>query len=474
MREKNNDIEYTAADIEQYHRGLLSPKEMFAMEKAALDDPFLADALEGYDCRGISINDDLVELKARLANRLQDAQPMPRIDAVSRPFPWLRAAAMMVAIAGAALLVYQFGIKEQSLRNIADVPAKQQPVVKEEESVSESPLHSQRMSDTTTADASSMSLAQPETKLFKPDTRTGANNDKAQMDYNRAKQDSATNLAVDNTKTQIPVVPEISAEPRKKELLDNGEIAGNIKRAGNDGENKAKEYSSVRSDSNLPVSEEQRNAVPSMVQSDIDKRRQAYTKLNQFRGQVRDASNHALPFANITNTNDNVGTYSDAKGNFVLTSPDTVLNVQVRSLGFENNNLQLRNNIPTNQVILQDDRKSLSEVVISNKKVNSNRARDQHMILEEPEPADGWDNYDIYLANNLHLPESLKPRETNGNTYGEVELSFEVNKYGDPVNIKVEKSLCDKCDKEAIRLVKQGPKWKPKAKKGRTSVKIAF
>ena len=51
-----------------------------------------------------------------------------------------------------------------------------------------------------------------------------------------------------------------------------------------------------------------------------------------------------VPFANVTNVQDNAGTYTDAKGNFNLTYPDTVLNVQVRSVGFENNNVQLRNN----------------------------------------------------------------------------------------------------------------------------------
>ena len=58
---------------------------------------------------------------------------------------------------------------------------------------------------------------------------------------------------------------------------------------------------------------------------------------------------------------------------------------------------------------------------------------------------------------------------------GVVEVSFEVDEMGNPVNIKVEKSLCDSCDKEAIRLVKDGPKWKRKAKKkGRTMVTIPF
>lgn len=72
---------------------------------------------------------------------------------------------------------------------------------------------------------------------------------------------------------------------------------------------------------------------------------------------------------------------------------------------------------------------------------------------------------------DLNIPETFVAKQMSG---GEVELSFEINKLGEPVNIRVEKSLCETCDKEAIRLVREGPKWKRKAKKGRTSVTIAF
>jgi TonB family protein len=149
-----------------------------------------------------------------------------------------------------------------------------------------------------------------------------------------------------------------------------------------------------------------------------------------------------------------------------------VLTVQVKSVGFENTNVQLRNAVANNQVIMQDDN-SLSEVVISNKKPNvAARSKEANKTLEEPEPADGWDNYDTYLANNLNAPEEIKTKQNGG---GEVQVSFAVDKNGEPTSIKVEKSLCNKCDKEAIRLIKEGPKWKRNAaKKGRTTVTISF
>jgi len=48
MADANTHINYSLADIHRYLSGSLSAKEMHDMERAALEDPFLADALEGY------------------------------------------------------------------------------------------------------------------------------------------------------------------------------------------------------------------------------------------------------------------------------------------------------------------------------------------------------------------------------------------------------------------------------------------
>jgi hypothetical protein len=48
MAEQNTHINYSAEDIERYLKGKMSAKEMHDMEKAALQDPFLADAIEGF------------------------------------------------------------------------------------------------------------------------------------------------------------------------------------------------------------------------------------------------------------------------------------------------------------------------------------------------------------------------------------------------------------------------------------------
>jgi TonB family protein len=108
------------------------------------------------------------------------------------------------------------------------------------------------------------------------------------------------------------------------------------------------------------------------------------------------------------------------------------------------------------------------DILATTRKVVSSRAREETAELEEPEA--GWSNYNTYIANNLNIPDNIKEKK-QGN---EVELSFTVDKTGKPVNIRITKSSnCRECDAEAIRLIKEGPKWKRNGKKSKTTVSIA-
>jgi TonB family protein len=215
------------------------------------------------------------------------------------------------------------------------------------------------------------------------------------------------------------------------------------------------------------------NSAPSAVgvfrDNEYKKDTTNYSRLNIFKGRVTDAFNNGIPFANVTISDVNVGTYADAKGYFNLVAPDTTLDVSLRAVGFNNSQMRLRNSLPTNEVVLQEDR-SLNAIVMNNNKPNASRSRSSTMVLTEPEPSDGWENYDSYLANNLVVPEESERQQKKG----EVEVAFEVNSKGEPVNIKVTKSLCKECDEEAIRLVKDGPRWKKKNKKEKAKVTVSF
>lgn len=465
---------FTAIDIEKYHKGQLSAGEMHAMEKAALDDPFLADALEGYAAPGVNVSSDIAELKKRLAAKTEKNKVVP-FTPPARSFPWLRAAAMLVLVAGAAFAVYRlaFTEKQEKIAQAKEDSRKKTPVAADTSTVL-NPANTINRADTVsqqkenaatgTPVSTESTTSAPAAKQQQKDIAPGENADtktisppvtkEEQEIQNSEKRDSDIALLSKQAALKKRRASEYASKP---DTTGQGTIAG-FDKAKNQEQPAGRQYKVMYDHYKLTDDKAPRNL------------NQEYPHTNVFRGRVTDAHNNALPFANITNTIDNVGTYADARGNFTLISPDSVLNVQVRSLGFENNIVQLQNKLPANQVVMQEDNNSLAEVVISSRRVNSSRSRSATMILEEPEPVDGWTNYDTYLANNLIMPETVQTKPIGG----EVELSFEVNNNGEPTNITVEKSLCESCDKEAIRLIREGPKWKRKTSKGRTFVTIPF
>ena len=434
---------------------------MHALEKAALEDPFLADALEGYTAEKVRVPADLDELKKRLQEKVDDKKIIP-ISSV-RSFGWLRAAAMIFAVAGAALLVYNLGSSNRE----QDAGIAQQP--------STNYLQDRKNDADTVSNAIASS---PQPPVINQDTTplVKKNIQKEQQAAQAAAPVSSSPTSAPGDEARTAVVAEAkSAEERASFLADSSTGIQLI------AQEKARQYSQKKQPPERSAARAGRpengfmgydNAAENPASAlALPRRTQNFSSpLNVFRGKITDDQNNPLPFANITNRDDHVGTYSDAQGNFVLTSPDSLLNVRVHSLGFENSDVELQNGLSINQVTLKNDN-SIAPIVLSNKKVNA-RMKEGTMVLEEPEPADGWTKYDTYLANNLKMPEDYKSRQQEG---GEVSLSFEVNQLGEPVNIKVERSLCDVCDQEAIRLLKEGPKWKKKAKKGRrTTITIPF
>lgn len=66
MKQKHSHTTYSAADIQKYLEGMLSVAEMHAIEKAALEDPMLADAIEGMEAGSADYREDMQWLKERI------------------------------------------------------------------------------------------------------------------------------------------------------------------------------------------------------------------------------------------------------------------------------------------------------------------------------------------------------------------------------------------------------------------------
>jgi hypothetical protein len=490
MDDGNNIRAFSAVDIERYHKGSMSAGEMHALEKAAMDDPFLADALDGYKIAGTNASADLAELKKRLGQRTEEDH---KVIAMVKPkrYYWMRVAAMLVLVAGAGILAYTLlGKKDNDLANTAfkgeGKKAETDTIVSGSISILTDTIKGTSAKiETFTFDTAKYYVNN--NKADQLSTTVGEKVDDVRDRVTNAKPDSLIVITDGYANTTKTLAKDNQTLPQRETAAPTAPVtAGNtndfykqkqadVVRADKKQLSSAKEESlelkrNVRNDPTWDFQVENMNQRRAKTMNDSIN----YNTLNVFRGRVVDASNNPISFANVNIPDVNVGTYADAKGNFTLVAPDSVLNVNLRAVGFNSSQTQLRNNVMNNQVVLQEDR-SLEAVVMSNAKPNATRSRTATVELTEPEPSDGWEKYDSYLVNNIKVPVKddipLKEKESGRNF---VEVSFDVNKDGEPINIKVTKSLCKECDAEAIRLVKEGPKWKNKNKKGKATVTVAF
>ncbi len=104
MKQEQDHIKpYSASDIQQYLEGRLPAAEMHAIEKAALDDPFLADAIEGYAVGDQQQqNKDLQSLRIQLEERINLEKKKTWLAPV-----WLRAAVIVLAVSAGGLTFYK-------------------------------------------------------------------------------------------------------------------------------------------------------------------------------------------------------------------------------------------------------------------------------------------------------------------------------------------------------------------------------
>ena len=152
-------------------------------------------------------------------------------------------------------------------------------------------------------------------------------------------------------------------------------------------------------------------------------------------------------------------TYSRVDGRFGLFSIDSVLNINVKAAGYLPITTALRTNKDYLNIVLTPLQTNNDDAtVLGDAKIFKAKQRSAKPTIEiiEVEPLDGIANYDSYIANNINIKE--KPQ-------GEVILTFDIDKNGDPTNIAVAQSLSSAADEEAVRVLTAGPKWKKKTKK---------
>ncbi len=92
-----------------------------------------------------------------------------------------------------------------------------------------------------------------------------------------------------------------------------------------------------------------------------------------------------------------------------------------------------------------------------------------YVIENKPEFPEGQVAMLKYLAENTKYPEIAKEKGVSGKVF----VQFVIDKDGSVTDVKVVRSINPLLNKEAIRVVKAMPKWKPGTIHGKT-VKVLF
>lgn len=467
MNNEKKHIIYNAKDIEQYLSGTMSNAEMHAIEKAALVDPLLSDAIEGYDAvDNKEWNKALVELKEKIA--VAENTPVVSITTNSFARRW-RVAAAVLLVGSSITIAYLFTAKNN--------PAKESLAAKTTAKESSETVSNQlATTDSTTyiaANNMAVTNRKKELLIVAIDTKNPTVDKNNLATVKQDNQSTNDHFVYQPGNSSAPASKGIQQTnddksfeeiAGKKAITSSNELQNNLP---NNASNEANVANVKRVDGNV-------NNLAAPINQQIGVQ---VKPSNFFNAQVVDATNHPLPFAQIKITAQKP-IVTDANGNFSIAATDTSMAVTVTAAGYLPKKYQLQNAEASQIIRLEEDKTDLQELAYTKKKSASPKKalikEDNIKELDEDDdiaPINGWVEYNNYLSQNLTSSDQLK----NNNIHGEVELLVKLKANGNVSAVKIKKSLCAECDEEAIRLVKKGPRWDVKNNKGgEAKVKVQF
>lgn len=500
MKSVNYHTIYTAEDLLRYVQGQMTQQQMNALEKAALEDSFLAEALEGYITASSTISNSplsdtnknevirkLQILKDRINTKANSKEGAKVTSFYQKRWLQYAVAACLIAFGGWWLISISNTSHE---KENTIVIAQNKPVT---QSFSADSLSTSTAKTPTLVPSTSdfITLPTDDNPKKKDKEEKGIAQNKSGLLSDGAVNSAETGAQADMPPSkQEPSVPQqntetINEDLLKKEQVNESPIVGSTKKATMEKQEEERKstddktlaYKSLEVNKNKAVTtadqksgEKEKTSRVQTQNTNPGYRDRANIQQYDFKGQIVDTKNNPLPYSNITIPNENLSLYSDAKGNFNFGYIDSTVSVQAQSFGYTSRNFNMRSDIKQNRIVLEEDRES------SNKKTAERREKQtskKRMITEydlnaSAEPGIGWDDYTTYLLNNNRV--TVSPSDSRS-----VQLSFRVNKDGEVRDISIEQSGGKEPDQEAIRLLKEGPKWKVKyASKNRIKVSFEF
>jgi len=403
--------------LQKWIDGSITHAEERELEQIAADDPFLADALAGL--RQMPERDHAARV-AKLKARLRE-QNKRKGGGLLFYLPRIAAAAAVVA--GLFFGLRYFVWNETQDANVA---MNEQPQTSE--SATETP------SDTTAE--------------FEPQT--------SKLQNSKTPNQEKPNLQTQQLAPEETIVADEPTPAEAGEMAPMAEIQEEKVTAAPPPPIPQKEVDSERGYSRS-------GAVQSLDADDISVPRALTSSSRTISGTITDANDDPLIGATILVKGTQIGTVTNVDGSFQLKVPDNAEQLIVAYTGFAAEEITLGNQ-DTFNLALTEEGAQLSEVVITDQAKSRRSAR-------QPEPRGGFKKLRRYIQRNLEYPEAA----VDAKIEGEVKVEFQVQPDGTLTDFDILESLGYGCDAEAIRLLREGPKWRLfQAKQHRATYTILF
>jgi outer membrane biosynthesis protein TonB len=417
-----------ADDIIKYRKGELSPKEMHALEKKALSDPFLAEALEGAE-----------EISAEeFSADIQSIHEKIKGGGRSVLFTPLRIAAGILLVAVASFIVYQLSPSNQDLalkRN------KEKPSPKSDSQK----VNAASIKPTDSLVKDSLGKAKPVTVEPKPYIAKAKEKNPAQP----VQSPGTTSGKISDE--QSSSLAQVSAQPEgvvTKPTVASESIAESLQPVSEEKKEAELDVAAVPAEK---VESKRKEAAPIM--------RAKTVAVNSHRvsGRVVSATDSSpMPGVNVVVKGSSQGAVTDGSGAFELNLSQPNQELVFSFIGYEQQKVNAGQTDKLD-VSLKEDATQLSEVVVTGYSLA--QANDEPEI-KLAEPTGGRKAYDKYLDNNVRYPQQVLDNKVKGR----VVIEFTVRVDGSLDEFNILKKLGYGCEEEVMRLVKEGPTWHPTTK----------
>ena len=411
---------YTAADILKYHSGDMSNEEMNELEKAALEDNLLSDAIDGYENKK-NIDKDLNELREKI-----------KIQPTKKSATNIRKLYSSLSIAASVIVIFciaYFLTKKTENKEIqlsANTTSPKQNV---------SPVLHEASPTEQIENADSASFAKNDNNnnnqsLISKSKNTGEISGSFST---KEAEELASMLKSEKQKTPSKIIEKTNIQPNTKALA------------------------SVSKKTNSSAVASQQQLATTIETEDI-----ARADNNKF-----DVESKKETAANLIASSDNIFS-SDSVSSFAIAKNDDAKAIVVS---------KAKHAIPAAANISNNADMQMQEVVISGynnnrkKSLNTNTQKVTAKDLENTENlSEAYKTvFDDYVSTH-----KIACQDNLGNEiHGTVSLKFNIDKNGRPEKIKVTQSLNTVCDDQAIKLLREGPNWNG-SKKRKEAIKISF